>query len=126
MEASYCYLVDEAKNINEKTTNETTTNLEQTENELLSSHSSSGSTRSSTSSPEKTETNIRKTDVTMNVTTNIHDLKKNLCNEEEFRSINHSEPIHIFLKLKPLTDQEMAKQNNLVSLYFYFIVNQSI
>ena len=116
MEASYCYLVDEAKNIDETNTNETTTNLEQTENATSSSStsnsSSSGSSGSSSSSPDKTEMNTD--NMTLNVTTNIHDLKKNLCNEEEFRSINHSEPIHIFLKLKPLSDAEMAKQNNIV------------
>ena len=39
-------------------------------------------------------------------------LIKNLINEEEFRPINHSEQIHIFLKMKPLTQQEMQKQLN--------------
>ena len=40
------------------------------------------------------------------------DLKKNLFTEEEFASLNHSEPIHIFLKIKPLSDTDMLKQGN--------------
>jgi hypothetical protein len=41
----------------------------------------------------------------------VEQVKKRLFNEEEFRSINQAEPIHIFLKLKPLDDSEMKKQN---------------
>ena len=51
----------------------------------------------------------------------IKALKKNLNNEEEFRSINHSEPIHIFLKIKPLSFQESAKQKDKVISLFLFI-----
>ena len=40
------------------------------------------------------------------------DLKKNLFTEEEFASLNHSEPIHIFLKIKPLSVPELHKQGN--------------
>ena len=39
-------------------------------------------------------------------------LIKNLIFEEEFRPIDHSEKIHIFLKMKPLTQQEMQNQPN--------------
>jgi hypothetical protein len=53
-------------------------------------------------------------DATLNQTVGLNELKKNLCNEEEFRSINHQEPIHIFLKLKPITDQESKAQNHMV------------
>jgi kinesin family protein 20 len=39
-------------------------------------------------------------------------VKKNLCKEEEFRSINHSERLHIFLKLKPFSEEdEIAQQD---------------
>ena len=48
----------------------------------------------------------------LDTTTDINDLKKNLFTEEEFRSVNHSEPIHIFLKLKPLSIMDLSKQNN--------------
>ena len=50
----------------------------------------------------------------------IFALKKNLCKEEEeFRSINHSEPIHIFLKLKPFSKEDLiTKQDqNCYSIY---------
>ena len=40
------------------------------------------------------------------------ELKKNLFTEDEFRSLNHSEPIHIFLKIKPLSVSELLKQSN--------------
>ena len=43
--------------------------------------------------------------------TDLEMLKKNLANEEEFRSINHTEPIHIFLKIKPLSGDEQVRQN---------------
>jgi hypothetical protein len=36
----------------------------------------------------------------------------NLCDEEEFRGINHTEPIHIFLKLKPFTEEDLASNQN--------------
>ena len=52
------------------------------------------------------------------ITTNLNVLAKNLCNEEEFRSINHSEPIHIFLKLKPLNEKELSLQNNQVTIFY--------
>lgn len=61
--------------------------------------------------------NLIDDNVTMNVTTNIHDLKKNLANEEEFSSINHTEPIHIFLKIKPLSQQEQHIQLDQVKLF---------
>jgi hypothetical protein len=62
---------------------------------------------------------------TMNITTNIHDLKRNLINEEEFRSINHLEPIHIFLKIKPLTKEEMLKQHDqVIYKYLNLKINQ--
>ena len=54
-------------------------------------------------------------DMTWNSKTDIHDLKKNLVHEEEFTTINHTEPIHVFLKLKPLSTQEMLKQCDQVS-----------
>ena len=52
------------------------------------------------------------TNTILDATTDIDDVKKNLFTEEEFRSLNHSEPIHIFLKLKPLSVTELLKQNN--------------
>ncbi|RNA07330.1 kinesin KIF20B isoform X1 [Brachionus plicatilis] len=103
MESSYCYLASngkEAESINE------TTDLETTQD-------TSEKSRFDSSSDGTSESKIDHVEESLNNTTSIHDLKKNLYNEEEFRSINHSEPIHIFLKLKPLTDQEMAKQNNI-------------
>ncbi len=63
-------------------------------------------------------------DATLNTTTNINDLKKNLANEEEFRSINHQEPIHIFLKLKPLDEQETHMQKNMVSTFSFFSIDK--
>lgn len=104
MEASYCYIVNEGKEA--ETINETTSTQDECQNSESSLSSSSDKTNES-KNDQLAES--------FNGTTNIHDLKKNLCNEEEFRSINHSEPIHIFLKLKPLTDQEMARQNNTVN-----------
>jgi hypothetical protein len=60
--------------------------------------------------------------MTLNTTTNINDLKKNLyTEEEEFRSINHTEPIHIFLKIKPLSEHELRQQNEQV---FYILIKQ--
>lgn len=47
--------------------------------------------------------------------TSFEQVKKSLFYEEEFRSINQSEPIHIFLKLKPVEEAEMKKQNNQVN-----------
>jgi hypothetical protein len=44
----------------------------------------------------------------------ISDLKKKLLDEEEFRHIDHKEPIHIFLKIKPLSFQEVSKQGDVV------------
>ena len=52
----------------------------------------------------------------------VEKVKKNLINEEEFRFINHSEPIHIFLKVKPLTIQEIAKQKGQVAKAFNFFL----
>ena len=52
----------------------------------------------------------------------IEDLKKNLGNEEEFQLVDHLEPIHIFLKIKPLTIQEINKQQDVVILFFLFIL----
>jgi len=40
----------------------------------------------------------------------IEVLKKNLADEEEFRPVDHKEPIHIFLKVKPLTGAEARAQ----------------
>lgn len=48
------------------------------------------------------------------VTTSVDEVKKSLFYEEEFRTINQAEPIHIFLKLKPVEEAEMKKQNNQV------------
>ncbi len=53
-------------------------------------------------------------DLTINTTIDV--IKKDLSKEEEFRSINHAEPIHIFLKLKPLSTQEALKEQSVVSL----------
>lgn len=114
MEASYCYIVNENKEA--ETINETT-NLETTQDETQNSASQS----SLCSSSDKThESKNEPSEESLNGTTSIYDIKKNLCNEEEFRSINHLEPIHIFLKLKPLSEQEMAKQNNAVNSNFQF------
>lgn len=107
MEASYCYIANEDKEA--ETINETT-NLEKTQDECENSETSHSS-----SSDKTNESKNGELVESFNGTTNIHDLKKNLCNEEEFRSINHSEPIHIFLKLKPLSDHEKALQNNTVN-----------
>lgn len=53
----------------------------------------------------------------------VDTVKKNLFyEEEEFRSINQSEPIHIFLKLKPLDEAEMIKQNNQVTIPLYKLI----
>ena len=48
------------------------------------------------------------------VTTSVDEVKKSLFYEEEFRTINQAEPIHIFLKLKPVEEADMKKQNNQV------------
>lgn len=95
MEASYCFIANEADKPNEM-------NVENAHETEANNQTDSSSSRSSENSEE------------LNATTSINDLKKNLYNEEEFRSINHSEPIHIFLKLKPLSDSELAKQNHQV------------
>ena len=47
----------------------------------------------------------------------IDALKKKLVDEEEFRLIDHKEPIHIFLKIKPLSFQEQAKQKDNVNTF---------
>jgi hypothetical protein len=58
--------------------------------------------------------NKKTEDETMDDDNGIQELKKCLFDTEEFRSINYSEPIHIFLKLKPLDLKEKLKQNNQV------------
>ncbi len=74
----------------------------------------SGASSSSNEDVPKSDNNIKDNpqanEFNQTVNTSFEDLKKNLNNEEEFRCINHSEPIHIFLKLKPLTQQEMSNQ----------------
>ena len=49
-----------------------------------------------------------------NLTINTHasSIKKNLYKEEEFLSINHSEPIHIFLKLKPFSEEDQLSNQD--------------
>ena len=64
------------------------------------------------SSNEDEESKPSKFDETMHIPRDIITLKKNLSNEEEFRSISQSESIHIFLKVKPTSIQEIVKQKD--------------
>ena len=47
-----------------------------------------------------------------NETVSVASLKKNLYEEEEFRVINTTEAIQIFLKLKPFTQEELASNQD--------------
>jgi hypothetical protein len=106
MEESYFFLKD---------SNCTTNELHNNVDNKLNSISKNDDSKSDSSNQQKEVTQSGELNQTLNTT--IEELKKNLYNnEEEFRCINHSEPIHIFLKLKPLTPQEMLKQNNQVNL----------
>ena len=80
-----------------------------------------GSGKSSTGNGENQLNDQQPNPMELNHTLNttIEELKKNLSHEEEFRSINHSEPIHIFLKLKPLSHQELLKQDSKVIICFF-------
>jgi hypothetical protein len=49
-------------------------------------------------------------DHTFDETQPIEVLKKNLAYEEEFRPVDHKEPIHISLKVEPLTGAEARAQ----------------
>lgn len=101
MEASYCYIAAEAAGLND-------IKVEHMDTNSGDSHSNGLQTDEGAN-------------MTLNMTTNINDLKKNLyTEEEEFRSINHTEPIHIFLKIKPLTDNELRHQNDQV-IFYHFI-----
>lgn len=166
MEASYCYMLDEAKKRQQQQQQndesseeldetedvteqfEASSSVNQTEMEEESSaidetvgeedqtgmtheeeesdedtinedeESDSSSSGQQTPTIERNALSLENDEHNLDSTTNINDLnllKKNLANEEEFRSINQSEPIHIFLKLKPLTDKESTAQNNQVS-----------
>jgi kinesin family protein 20 len=60
------------------------------------------------------QSTLNDNNMTMNINETIScaSLKKNLCDEEEFRGINHTEPIHIFLKLKPFTQEDLASNQD--------------
>lgn len=79
------------------------------------SHSNSSSDQDEAVSVDARAQGVDPIDMTWNSKTDISDLKKNLAHEEEFTTINHTEPIHVFLKLKPLSTQEMLKQLDQVS-----------
>lgn len=64
---------------------------------------SSNSSESATLSEAIEETQLEETQP-------IEIIKKNLAEEEEFRLVDHKEPIHIFLKVKPLSALETNKQ----------------
>ena len=104
MEASYCMIAPQAKR--KSMDDDDDDSLDMTEN--MCERTSTNATNCLLSAEQE--------NTTLNATTNIHDLKKNLANEEEFSSINHSEPIHIFLKMKPLSAQEQQKQQDQVTL----------
>ncbi len=104
MEESYFFLKD-----SNCTTNELHNNIDK----KLSGNLSGDDAKSDSNNQHNEVPQTGELNQTLNTT--IEELKKNLYNnEEEFRCINHSEPIHIFLKLKPLTQQELLKQNNQV------------
>ncbi len=108
MESSYCYLLKDeqgCKNDSLKSSSETLDQSEDLEND---------DSCSNTVSSESSSKSAKIEDLTLN--TDFHTLKKNLYNEEEFRSINHGEPIHIFLKIKPLSIQEIIKQKDEVKI----------
>jgi hypothetical protein len=111
MEESYFFLKD-----SNCTTNEFHNNVDK----KLSGISNGEDAKSDSNNQHNQVSQPGELNQTLNTT--IEELKKNLYNnEEEFRCINHSEPIHIFLKLKPLTQQELLKQNNQVQLNILII-----
>ena len=113
MESSYCYLLNsEIGSKNDSLSKKNVETLDQTED--LENDDSCGNTVSSESSSKSTKI------VDLILNTDLNTLKKNLYNEEEFRSINHSEPIHIFLKIKPLSIQEIIKQKDEVILIILY------
>ena len=105
MESSYCYFIKTEATSNESLSKSNAEVLDSSTNEDEESISKSESSELSSKSKIDDET------INM-IPSDINTLKKNLYNEEEFRSINHSEPIHIFLKIKPLSIQEIVKQKD--------------
>ena len=114
MESSYCYLLNnETGSKNDSLSKKNVETLDQSED--LEYDDSCSNTVSSESSSKSTKNE----DLTFCGNTDLNTLKKNLYNEEEFRSINHSEPIHVFLKIKPLSIQEIIKQKDEVILIIF-------
>jgi kinesin family member 20 len=115
MDASYCGTLSNQENV--PPVSETLKYKSTVDTDDCSNSSSSTATVITTlqgSSTSTSDTTIADDydDDDIDNTKEIDNIKKNLCMEEEFRSINHSEQIHIFLKLKPLSESEQSRQTN--------------
>jgi len=94
-----------------------TNNTTRTYQDNANMSTSSSGTLDSQSSPTSTSSHSPTTQP-IDETQSIEVLKKNLAEEEEFRPVDHKEPIHIFLKVKPLTTAETRFQGEQI-LYDY-------
>ena len=119
MESSYCYFAP--KTITTEEINITVSSATYECDKDTSSDNDSKKSSASSSTSELTQQDDD-TENTQMFEQGVEKVKKNLINEEEFRFINHSEPIHIFLKVKPLTIQEIAKQKGQVAKAFNFFL----
>jgi hypothetical protein len=132
MESSYCYFAPKSLatqgDISDTSSNESTREKSSNSEKVNSadqlvidkktsvSSSISSSSEASMSMQDDIIENTKMEDET--TIEDVISLKKNLLNEEEFSHVNHSEPIHIFLKVKPLSVQELAKQKDEVTFSF--------
>ena len=117
MESSYCYLYNKSEPTGSSSSGSPSKLNADDIVDSTNEEDNESSSKLESSSESSSKSNIE--DFNMN---EIKALKKNLNNEEEFRSINHSEPIHIFLKIKPLSFQESAKQKNEVFIFKFSLL----
>ena len=123
MESSYCYFAPKTIMSEEINMTVSSSNVTYECDKDTSTDNDSKKSSASSSTTELTQQDDDDVENTQMFEQGVEKVKKNLINEEEFRFINHSEPIHIFLKVKPLTIQEIAKQKNQVEdLLFFFTI----